>query len=394
MTQSANKISPDAAVLMRGFLQKIATGPEMSQDLSEDEARTAMALILEDKVHPVQAGVFLIALRMKRETDAENNGVLTAIRDATHAAVAPVDDMVDLSEPYDGFLRHLPASPFLPAVLAACGVPALSHGLRRVGPKFGVTHHEILHAAGGDVALTPVEAAARIAHPDIGWAYVDQRRACPALHDLVPLRDLIVKRPCITTAEGLAGPVRARGRTHLIRGYVHEGYRAIYLALAHHAGYASALIIRGMEGGIMPPLNKTVMCCGYDIGGNGFEYSLDPRELALGDLPRAVPLPDDIAKSTAKKRQQDDAINTNTALAQAAATAGFEGLEGRHGPTRDSLIYAAAACLRHVNRYTSLVDAAAAAKEAVDSGKALARFKGRLDRNRQDPAGTQTRSPP
>ncbi len=381
MTQSANKTSPDAAALMRGYLQKIATGPEMSQDLSEDEARTAMTLILEDKVHPVQTGVFLIALRMKRETDAENNGVLTAIRDATHAAVAPVDDMVDLSEPYDGCLRHLPASPFLPAVLAACGVPALSHGLQQVGPKFGVTHHEILHAAGADVALTPAEAAARIAHPDIGWAYVDQRQACPALHRLVPLRDLIVKRPCITTVEGLAGPVRAGGRTHLIRGYVHEGYRAIYMTLAHRAGYASALIVRGMEGGIMPLLNKTVICCGYDIGGNGFEYSLDPRELALGDLPRAVPLPNDAAKSSAKNRQSENTINTNTALAQAAATAGIQSLEGRHGPTRDSLIYAAAACLRHVNRYTALADAATAAKEAIDSGGALARFNARLDRN-------------
>ncbi len=362
MTQSATNTSPDAAALMRGFLQKFATGPEMSQDLGEDEARIAMALILEDKVHPVQAGVFLIALRMKRETDAENCGVLMAIRDATQAAIAPVDDMIDLSEPYDGFLRHLPASPFLPAVLAACGAPALSHGLHGVGPKFGVTHHQILRAAGSRIDLTPAEAAARIADSNIGWAYVDQRHACPALHALVPLRDLIVKRPCITTVEGLAGPVRARGRTHLMRGYVHEAYKAVYQTLARHAGYASALIIRGMEGGVMPLLNKPVACCGYDIGGNGFEYSLQPGELTLHDLPRAVPLPGDITKSTAKDRQPQDAANTNAVLAQAPATAGLQGLEGRHGPTRDSLIYAAAACLRHVNRYSCLAQAAAAAE--------------------------------
>lgn len=359
---------------MRGYLQKIATGPEMSQDLSEDEARNAMALILEGNVHPVQAGVFLIALRMKRETDAENNGVLTAIREATHAAVAPVDDMIDISEPYDGFLRHLPASPFLPAVVAACGMPALSHGLQRIGPKFGVTHREILHAAGAAVDLAPADAAARIAAPDIGWAYVDQRRACPALHDLVALRDLIVKRPCITTVEGLAGAVRACGRTHLIRGYVHEGYKAVYQTLARHAGYASALVIRGMEGGVIPLLNKAVICCGYDTGGNGFEYALDPDELALGDLPRAVPLPDNIVRSTTKGRQPEDAAASNSAMAQAAAAEGLQALEGRPGITRDSLIYAAAAFLRHVDRYASLPEAAAAVRDALDSGRALTRF--------------------
>lgn len=374
MTQAVHDTSPDAAAMMRGYLQKIATGPEMSQDLSEEEARTAMALILEGQVHPVQAGVFLIALRMKRETDAENNGALTAIRDATHAAIAPVDDMLDLSEPYDGFLRHLPASPFLPVVLAACGIPALAHGLQRVGPKFGVTPHEILRAAGSGVELTPAEAAMRIADPAIGWAYVDQRHACPTLHDLVPLRDLIVKRPCITTVEGLAGPVRARGRTHLVRGYVHEGYKAIYQSLAHRAGYASALIIRGMEGGVMPLLNKAVTCCGYRSSGDRFEYSLDPNALGLGENPRAVPLPNDIAKTTSKSRPPGDTADMNAAMARAAVAAGVQALEGRPGPTRDSLIYAAAACLWHVNRYASLAEAAAAATEAIDSGSALARF--------------------
>lgn len=377
MTQAVNNTPPDAAALMRGYLQKIATGPEMSRDLGEDEAHTAMALILEGKVHPVQAGVFLIAMRMKRETDAENNGVLTAIRDATQAAIAPVDDMIDLSEPYDGFLRHLPASPFLPAVLAACGVPALSHGLRRVGPKFGVTHHEILHAAGIRVDLPPADAAARIAHPDIGWAYTDQRQACPALHGLVPLRDLIVKRSCITTVEGLAGPVRARGRTHLVRGYVHEGYKATYQTLARRAGYASALIIRGVEGGVMPQLNKAVTCCGYDTGGNSFEYTLDPNELMVGGHPRAAPLPDDIAKSTAKNRQPQDAADMNNAVAEAAAAAGLQALGGGTGPARDGLIYAAAVCLMHIGRYPSITAAAAAPAAAIDTGRALARFKAR-----------------
>eukprot|EP00494_Astrolonche_serrata_P017896 UN18086 len=60
----------DAQDNMRTCIQKVATGPEYSKDLSFEEARDAMATILDGSADPVQAAVYLIALRMKRETQA------------------------------------------------------------------------------------------------------------------------------------------------------------------------------------------------------------------------------------------------------------------------------------------------------------------------------------
>ncbi|HZA29342.1 MAG TPA: anthranilate phosphoribosyltransferase, partial [Gammaproteobacteria bacterium] len=140
-------LPPDPAILMRSIIQRIATGPELSKDISQEEARAGMRFILEGKIDPVQAGIFLIALRMKRETDDEVRGVLEAIREVTRTVTAPVEEIIDLADPYDGFNRMLPASPFLPAVLAACGVPAAAHGVERLGPKYGVTHRQVLRAA-------------------------------------------------------------------------------------------------------------------------------------------------------------------------------------------------------------------------------------------------------
>ena len=94
--------------------------------------------------------------------------MLEALRDATHIVSADVEELVDVADPCDGFNRSLPASPFLPAVLAACGVPALSHGVESMGPKFGVTTRQVLEAAGLPVDLTPGEAAARIADRSAG----------------------------------------------------------------------------------------------------------------------------------------------------------------------------------------------------------------------------------
>lgn len=65
---------------MASYLKRIATGPEMSKDLTREEARDGMELVLRGAVDSVQAGVFLVALRMKRESDDENRSVLDALR--------------------------------------------------------------------------------------------------------------------------------------------------------------------------------------------------------------------------------------------------------------------------------------------------------------------------
>lgn len=350
---------------MDSILKRIATGPELSKDISREEARDGMRLVLDGLVDPVQAGVFLIALRMKRETDDENRGMLEAIREATRSATAPVDEVLDLGDPYDGYNRTLPASPFLPAVLAACGVAAVSHGVERMGPKYGVTHRQVLHAAGLPVDLAPEEAAARLADPAIGWAYVDQKAFCPKLYALAGLRTLIVKRPAITTAEVLAGPVCGRLKTHLVTGYVHKAYPRVYAMLARHAGFDSALIVRGTEGGVIPSLAQTGKVFHYHGGGEEASTEFKPAEIGIAQSLRAPRIPG------MSDEGESEAPFDAAAVAKAAAEAGLAALNGEPGPTRDCLVYGAALCLWHLKRHGSLKDAAEAVRSALDGGKAL-----------------------
>ncbi len=364
----------EPAQMMRSILQRVATGPELSKDISQQESHLAMKYILEGRVDPVQAAVFLIALRMKRETDDENKGILDAIREATDRVVAPVDAVLDLVDPYDGFNRNLLISPFLPALLSACGVPSVSHGVRSVGPKYGATHAKVLEAAGVAVDLPAREVAERLADPAIGWGYVDQRQFCPKLHQLTGLRELIVKRPAITTVEVLAGPVAGRSHTHLVTGYVHKPYPRIYALLARHAGFDSALLVRGIEGGIIPSLRQTSKVWRYRGGASEVDVDIDPLDLGIEQETRAVPLPPELPGY----RKWTDEVGAKIdpdAMARAAAAAGRVALEGEAGPARDSLIYGAALCLWHLDRAESLKAAAAVAREALDSGLARARFQ-------------------
>jgi anthranilate phosphoribosyltransferase len=374
MNSPARTAQPDPAAVMRSIIKRIATGPELSKDISLEEARDGMRFVLDGQVDPVQAGIFLIALRMKRETDDENKGVLEAIREAACTVTAPVDEVMDIADPYDGFKRTLPASPFLPAVLAACGVPAVSHGVERMGPKYGMTHRQVLHAAGLPVDLSPQQAAARLGDPDIGWAYVDQKAFCPKLYKLAALRTLIVKRPAITTAEVLVGPVRGRRKTHLVTGYVHKPYPRIYALLARQAGFDSALIVRGVEGGVIPSLRQTGKAFYYHDRGEEQSLEFNPMDFSVHQTVRAPQIPDGPAM---EGEEGDDVagIVDIAVVAKLAAEAGMEALAGKPGPTRDGLICAAALCLRHLKRHDSLKDAADAVREVLDSGKALERIQ-------------------
>jgi anthranilate phosphoribosyltransferase len=376
MAQAKTNVDP-ARVAMRSFIQRVATGPELSKDISYEEARAAMTYILNGEVDPVQAGVFLIALRMKRETEEENKGILQAILDATDSATTVVEEVVLIADPYDGATRGLPVSAFLPAVLAACGVPAVCHGVEKVGPKYGVTTHQVLSAARIDVQLSPQRAAAAVNDPASGWAYVDQQAFCPKLHDLICLRSLIVKRPVITTVEVLATPVRGAGRTHLMTGYVHKPYPPIYAMLARHAGFASAMIVRGVEGGVIPSLQQPSKLFYFHGDGELQSMSIDPASVDIDQVARAVPIPEHLSSATDLTDELSAGLDTQ-ALAQAAAHAGMAALAGEAGPAYDSLVYSAALCLYHLKRQPSLPAAADVVRRAIATGEPLTRFRQNL----------------
>lgn len=374
MNTRIRTIPAEPAALMRSILQRIATGPELSKDISREEACAGMRLVLDGQVDPVQAGVFLIALRMKRETDDENRGLLEAVRAATRAAIAPVDELVDIGDPYDGYVRTLPASPFLPSVLAACGVPTVSHGVESMGPKYGVTHRQVLRAAGAPVDFAPEEAAAHAGDSSIGWAYVDQKAFCPKLHALAALRTLIVKRPALTTVEVLAGPVRGRVRTHLVTGFVHKPYPRIYALLARHAGFDSALIVRGVEGGVTPGLGQAGRAFRYRDGGDEAPVDFKPADLDIDQPLRAPRIPGQAATEGDHGDPAGTAPDT-ASVAQAAAEAGMAALAGQLGATRDALVYGAALCLWHLGRHDSLRSAAQAVRSVLDRGEASKHFQ-------------------
>jgi anthranilate phosphoribosyltransferase len=367
---SAGSGTADVEGHMRYLLQQIATGPELSNDVSKEEARLGMQLVLQGQAHPVQAALYLIALRMKRETDEELLGIQQALCDATSTISVVVDELVEIADPFNGYVRGLPISPFLPALLAASGIPSVSHGIESTGPKHGVTHHKVLAALGENTGISLRDAADRVENSELGWAYLDQSVTCPDLHRLGKLRDLMVKRTCLTTIEVVLKPVTARFKTHLVTGYVHKAYPRIYTMLARHAGYQSALAIRGVEGGVIPSLQQPSKAIRYYEAPGDEDWRLDPGDSGISDAAhRTVPLP----RSTGvEDASADDSFDVES-MASAAADCGMAALRGEKGLAYDSLVYAGSLVLTHLGRGTQR-ECAELVRKVLDRGAAVDRI--------------------
>ena len=365
------------AGLMHSVIQRVATGPELSKNISYDEARSVTNALLDGTADPVQAAVFLIGLRMKRETNDELKGVLDALRDATVQVVANTDHVVSFSDPYNGFNRTLHASLFALPVIAACGVSAYSNGVEMTGPKFGVTHHTIIKALGGNPLRQMDELAHRLEDKNIGWGYADQSIFCPKLYDLSELRQKIIKRPVLSTTEVMLSPVEGKLKTHLVTGYVHKPYREIYAMLARHMNYDSLLLIRGTEGGVIPSFRAKVPLVRFegDKAEEEHEIDLEPvqlnRDYRAEDIPKTIPAPASASAPQGMKWDID-------ALAALCAEKGLRALDGEEGPVHDAAVMGCALTLWHTGHCASLAEATAAARSAIKSGEALKRLQAGL----------------
>ena len=362
-------------------LQEVATGPELSKSISLEHARSAMELIVDQQVDPVQAGIFLIAMRMKRETDEENSGMFSALRERSPMQRVNCETVIEIGDPFNGFLRTLPASPFLPAVLASCGICAYSHGVERTGPKYGVTHAMVLKNAGIDTGMSLENGRHRLESPDQGWCYLDQAAYFPALSQLLSLRTKMVKRTCLTTYETLLGPFRGEN-SHLLNGFVHKNYPQVYSQLARESGFDGAAIVRGVEGGCIASLSQPSRYVSFTGKGGDRKQSIRPQDVGIERRERGIPIPQSmqrenrVSTSLAGGSAQDSVsvpIDVDAAAAETARL-GLGALSGEPGPMRDSLIYGGAVCLVQCGQFTNMQQAAQRVRSALDHGDAMARF--------------------
>jgi anthranilate phosphoribosyltransferase len=246
----------EPAERMKNYLDKIATGPEMGRDLTEQEAEDALAMILAGDVSPVRAGVFLVAGRMKRETLAENLGYWRALDRATVKRQTTLTPLLQVADPFDGCNRAPYLGFYALPVIAALGLPVYGHSTLSLPPKFGVTFEDILHKHYGIPANLSLDRRIRLLET-FRFGYLSTRQTHPSLENLRGLRQEIVKRTALSTFEKMLMPLAgAPGGNFLATGYFHKGYEIPMLAVAEQSGFDRFLLVNGVEGTTLFAVHK------------------------------------------------------------------------------------------------------------------------------------------
>lgn len=317
-----------------------------SQNLSADEAESAMTIIMTGQATPAQVGAYLVALRMKGETVEEITGSVRAMRSV--AVKVPVTDrstpIYDIVGTGGDGAHTFNISTAAAFVVAGCGRRVAKHGNRAASSQCGSA--DVLAALGLNLDLTPEQVGKAIDEIGIGFMFAPKFH--PAMKHAVGPRKEIGQRTIFNLLGPLTNPAGAEIQlTGVYTPTLTEPLAHVLKSLGSHA----ALVIHGA--GSTDELNP----CGVNrishLQNDAVRtYDLDPTEFGMAratiaDLRGGTP--DESAK------MMRDLLNGKL-----------------NGARRDAVILNAAATLAaETNDFKS---ALAETRQSIDSGSALAKL--------------------
>ncbi|TMB98863.1 MAG: anthranilate phosphoribosyltransferase [Chloroflexi bacterium] len=343
--------SPDSSAFarMQYYLREIGTGPRGSRNLTTEEARDAMSLILRQEVAPSQAGGLLLLQRFKGESPEELLGFAQAIREGAIIIQPAVSGLLDVGSPYDGRKRSVVVSPASAIVAAAAGVPVVLHGERGLGPKHGVAVGDVLDALGIDTDAAP-ETTQRMIE-GTGFGFMRQAQFVPQVFALKDLREEVALRTAISTIEKIYNLASA---DYSIIGLTHLPYAEKMVLAASRMGFKRILIIQGIEGNEDAPTSRPCRAFLWERDREDNEAEGTTTELRVNAAQFGL------RPATKEEMAGGDAAE-NARIAEAV-------LAGEPGGHRDLVVLNAGLRIWLAERASSIGDGVELARIALDSG--------------------------
>lgn len=313
-------------------------------DLDADQARATMAEILDGAASPAQIAAFVVALRMKGETVVELVGMVDAMLEAsTRVDIDTSGPVIDVVGTGGDRAHTINVSTLSALVVAGAGGRVCKHGNRAASSACGAA--DLLEALGVAIGLGPEGVARCVAEAGIGFCFAP--RYHPAMRHAGPSRrDL-----GIPTAFNILGPLSNPGRVRRYLIGVADPRMAERMAGVLQArGAERALIVHGGDG--LDELTTTGPSTVVELrDGDVATWEVHPESLGLRLVDR-----EDLVGGDA---------SVNADLARRV-------LAGEHGAHRDIVSLNAGAGLVVAGLADDLPGGIDAAREALDSGAAVA----------------------
>lgn len=212
------------------------------QNLTAEEAREAMEVIMTGNATPAQIGGYLIALRMKGETVAEIAGSARAMREqAARVYVRRNGALLDTAGTGGDGAHTFNISTAAAFVVAAAGRRVAKHGNRAASSRSGSA--DVLATLGVNLELTPEQVGRCIEEIGIGFLFAPKFH--PAMrHAIGPRRELGQR-----TIFNLLGPLtNPAGATHQIIGVYDPNLTHVLAQVLGELGSEAALVFHGYGG--------------------------------------------------------------------------------------------------------------------------------------------------
>jgi anthranilate phosphoribosyltransferase len=323
---------------IKAALSKIAAG----KDLSGEEMRGVMNVIMSGEATPSQLGAFLMGMRVKGETVVEIAAAVSILREKMVPVEAP-DGAIDIVGTGGDGAGTLNISTASAIVTASAGVPVAKHGNRALSSKSGSA--ECLQALGVRIDLSPEQISRCIREAGVGFMFAPAHH--PAMKHVGPARQELGTR----TMFNLLGPQSNPAGVHryLLGVYAEEWVEPVAAALLANRA-VKAWVVHGSDG--LDEITTTGPTHMAQISG--------------GSLTTGMIAPDDAGLPRARPEDLKGADPAHNAAALRAL------LDGERSPYRDIVLFNTAAALIVADKVADLKAGVALAAERVDSGAARA----------------------
>lgn len=327
---------------MKKYLSKLIKG----ENLSREEARECMDIMLSGEATPVQTAGFLTALRIKGESIDEILGCVEIMQGKGESISPDAEDYIDFVGTGGDNTYTFNITTTSCIVTAAAGVPIAKHGNRASSSKSGSM--DCLEKLGVNVQLDPEKVCRCVENVNIGFMNAQM------FHKLMKNVSAVRRELGIRTIFNILGPLSnpSRAKRQLIgvfdRDIIHTYAKAMQLL-----GVEKALVVCGSDG--MDEITTTGITYVSEISGSEIrDYTIDPKDYGfeyadINDLKGGDP--------------EDNAAVTRDI---------FSGRE--KGRKLDIVLMNAGAAIYIGGRAESIAEGIEKARETVQSGKAMAKL--------------------
>ena len=324
---------------MKEFILKLSE----HQDLTREEASSAMRTIMDGAANDSQIAGFLMALRLKGETPDELLGFVEVMRARSVKITIEDGDAIDMCGTGGDGTGTFNISTVASFVVAGAGVTVAKHGNRSISSACGSA--DVLKELSINIDLPPETIESCINSVGIGFLFAPLFH--PAMKHAARSRaDLGVK-----TCFNLLGPMTnpAGVRRQVVGAFSHDAARTMASVFAR-LDTASVLVLHSHDG--LDEISLEAPTTVFDVNNqpSGSTYDLDPESFGLSTVRRWSILGGSAPENAAI------AINV---------------LGGKEGPHRDIVLANAALGLLVSGKARNIHEGVLLAAESIDSGRAM-----------------------